>query len=58
MAPEIVARSLELGVNLIDTAEIYGFGRSERILGRALVGRRAANRVRGGRGKSTRLARR
>jgi aryl-alcohol dehydrogenase-like predicted oxidoreductase len=33
---EIVHRALELGVTLFDTAEIYGFGRSERILGRAL----------------------
>jgi aryl-alcohol dehydrogenase-like predicted oxidoreductase len=39
-APRIVARSLDLGVNLVDTAEIYGFGRSERILGEALAGRR------------------
>ena len=35
-AAEIVARALELGVDLFDTAEIYGFGRSERILGVAL----------------------
>lgn len=35
-AAEIVTRALELGVTLFDTAEIYGFGRSERILGRAL----------------------
>jgi aryl-alcohol dehydrogenase-like predicted oxidoreductase len=40
IAPELVRRSLELGVNLFDTAEIYGFGRSERILGEALTGRR------------------
>jgi aryl-alcohol dehydrogenase-like predicted oxidoreductase len=39
IAPEIVARSLELGVNIIDTAEIYGFGRSERIVGAAIAGR-------------------
>jgi len=39
-APAIVQRSLDLGVNLIDTAEIYAFGRSERIVGRALAGRR------------------
>jgi len=32
----IVRRALELGVTLFDTAEIYGFGRSERILGEAL----------------------
>jgi aryl-alcohol dehydrogenase-like predicted oxidoreductase len=35
-ARAIVGRALELGVTLFDTAEIYGFGRSERILGRAL----------------------
>jgi len=40
IAPTIVERSLTLGVNLIDTAEIYGFGRSERIVGAALAGRR------------------
>ena len=33
-------RALDLGVNLIDTAEIYGMGRSERIVGRAIAGRR------------------
>jgi aryl-alcohol dehydrogenase-like predicted oxidoreductase len=36
VADSIVRRALELGVTLFDTAEIYGFGRSERILGRAL----------------------
>jgi aryl-alcohol dehydrogenase-like predicted oxidoreductase len=35
-ARTIVRRALELGVTLFDTAEIYGFGRSERILGQAL----------------------
>src|SRR5260370_24672897 len=35
-AAAIVRRALELDVTLFDTAEIYGFGRSERILGRAL----------------------
>ena len=38
----IVARAIELGVTLFDTAEIYGFGRSERILGRAISGHRDA----------------
>src|ERR1700753_2909922 len=38
-AGEIVRRALELGVTLFDTAELYGYGRSERILGRALAGR-------------------
>ncbi len=36
-AARIVARARELGVTVFDTAEIYGFGRSERILGRALA---------------------
>ena len=35
-AGEIVARARALGITVFDTAEIYGFGRSERILGRAL----------------------
>jgi aryl-alcohol dehydrogenase-like predicted oxidoreductase len=35
-AGAIVRRALELGVTLFDTAEIYGFGRSERILGEAI----------------------
>jgi aryl-alcohol dehydrogenase-like predicted oxidoreductase len=35
-AGEIVHRALELGINLIDTAEIYAFGESERIVGRAI----------------------
>ena len=40
VAQAIVARALELGVTLFDTAEVYGFGRSERILGQALAGQR------------------
>jgi aryl-alcohol dehydrogenase-like predicted oxidoreductase len=36
----ITRRALDLGINLIDTAEIYAFGRSERIVGRAIAGRR------------------
>src|ERR1700682_2435180 len=39
-AGAIVRRALELGVNLIDTAEVYGLGRSERIVGEAIRGRR------------------
>jgi aryl-alcohol dehydrogenase-like predicted oxidoreductase len=35
-ARAIVRRAVDLGVTLFDTAEIYGFGRSERILGEAL----------------------
>jgi aryl-alcohol dehydrogenase-like predicted oxidoreductase len=33
-----IHRALELGVNWIDTAAAYGFGRSERVVGRALAG--------------------
>jgi len=36
-ARDIVRRALDLGVTLFDTAEMYGFGRSERILGEALA---------------------
>jgi aryl-alcohol dehydrogenase-like predicted oxidoreductase len=39
-AGRIVERALDLGINLLDTAEIYGFGSSERIVGRAIAGRR------------------
>jgi len=39
-ARDITKRALDLGINLFDTAEIYGFGRSERILGEALGPRR------------------
>jgi len=42
VAGAIVRRALDLGINLIDTAEIYGFGRSERIVGEAIRGRREA----------------
>jgi aryl-alcohol dehydrogenase-like predicted oxidoreductase len=40
-AAAIVHRAIDLGVTLFDTAEIYGLGRSERILGQALGDRRA-----------------
>jgi aryl-alcohol dehydrogenase-like predicted oxidoreductase len=40
-AGDIVHRALDLGVNLIDTAEIYGLGRSEKIVGEAIRERRA-----------------
>ena len=39
-ALRITTRALDLGINLIDTAEIYAFGKSERIVGRAIAGRR------------------
>ena len=37
---DAIAASIDAGVNLIDTAPVYGMGRSEEILGRALRGRR------------------
>ncbi|MCU0271319.1 MAG: aldo/keto reductase [Acidimicrobiales bacterium] len=42
-AERIVARAVDLGITLFDTAEAYGFGRSERILGRALAARDAVD---------------
>jgi len=36
-----VARALDLGVNFIDTANIYGAGHSEEVVGRAITGRRS-----------------
>jgi aryl-alcohol dehydrogenase-like predicted oxidoreductase len=37
---ELVERALDLGVNFFDTANVYSEGESERILGKALEGRR------------------
>lgn len=38
-ANEIVARSLDGGINFIDTADVYSYGESEKMLGKALEGR-------------------
>jgi aryl-alcohol dehydrogenase-like predicted oxidoreductase len=58
---EVVNAALEAGINFFDTADMYGDGRSEEFLGRALGGRRSgvviaskfgnaiANKVGGGR---------
>jgi aryl-alcohol dehydrogenase-like predicted oxidoreductase len=35
-----IHRALDLGLNWIDTAPVYGFGHSEEVVGRALAGRR------------------
>ncbi|MFQ6090973.1 MAG: aldo/keto reductase [Candidatus Bipolaricaulia bacterium] len=47
-----VDKALELGINFIDTAEVYGDGRSEELVGEALKGRRdrviIATKVSGG----------
>jgi len=36
----MVHRALDAGINAVDTADVYDFGRSEEILGAALAGRR------------------
>jgi aryl-alcohol dehydrogenase-like predicted oxidoreductase len=40
-AVRAIQKALDLGMRAIDTAPVYGFGRSERIVGRAIAGRRA-----------------
>src|SRR6202012_2692951 len=35
-----IHRALELGVNLLDTADMYGFGANEELVGRAIADRR------------------
>jgi aryl-alcohol dehydrogenase-like predicted oxidoreductase len=37
---EAIRKALASGINLIDTAPVYGFGHSEEVVGRALEGRR------------------
>jgi aryl-alcohol dehydrogenase-like predicted oxidoreductase len=36
-APALINRALELGITMLDSAEMYGFGRSERIIGETLA---------------------
>ena len=38
---KVIHRAKDLGINLIDTAPVYGTGHSEEVLGRALKGRRS-----------------
>ncbi len=38
---DTIHRALELGVNTIDTAPVYGFGHSEEVIGEAIKGRRS-----------------
>ena len=38
VAPALVRRAVELGIAFVDTAEAYGPGRSERIVGEAITG--------------------
>src|ERR1051326_8286244 len=35
-----IHRALDLGINFLDTADIYGCGRNEQLVGRAIQGRR------------------
>ncbi len=37
-----IHRALDLGINWIDTAAVYGFGHSEEVVGRAVKGRRSS----------------
>ncbi len=37
---EVIHRALELGITLLDTADVYGVGRNEELLARALAGHR------------------
>ncbi|HJP75522.1 MAG TPA: aldo/keto reductase [Pseudonocardiaceae bacterium] len=39
-ATQLIRRALDSGINLIDTADVYGLGDSERAVGRAIKGRR------------------
>lgn len=36
----VIHRALDLGINFFDTADVYGLGANERLVGRALEGRR------------------
>src|SRR5919106_5439376 len=36
----VIHRALDLGVNLLDSSDMYGWGHNEELLGRALKGRR------------------
>src|SRR6202171_2705285 len=40
-----IRAALEHGINIIDTAPVYGFGRSEEIVGRAIAEARLRSRV-------------
>jgi aryl-alcohol dehydrogenase-like predicted oxidoreductase len=37
---EVIHRSIELGVNFLDTADVYGVGHNEELVGRAIADRR------------------
>jgi len=37
---DVVHKALDLGVNFLDSSDMYGFGHNEELLGRAIRGRR------------------
>jgi aryl-alcohol dehydrogenase-like predicted oxidoreductase len=37
---ETIRRALDLGINFLDTADMYGMGRNETLIGKAIAGRR------------------
>ena len=37
---DVVHRAIDLGVNFLDSSDMYGFGHNEELLGRAIRGRR------------------
>jgi aryl-alcohol dehydrogenase-like predicted oxidoreductase len=39
-AVRVIHRAIDLGINFLDTADIYGSGRNEKLVGRAIAGRR------------------
>lgn len=44
-AIETIQAALDLGIDVIDTAPVYGFGRAEEIVGKALSGARRKNAI-------------
>ena len=39
---DMISAALDMGINLFDTADVYGMGHSEKLLGKAMQGRRDA----------------
>ena len=37
----LIREALDLGVTMLDTSDMYGFGHNEEVVGRAIAGRRA-----------------
>src|SRR5918997_5476380 len=38
---KVIRRALDMGITLVDTADVYGAGTNEELVGRAIRGRRA-----------------